>query len=378
MPGNLQKRKLLVISDTAVYEENGITYGFEPVVRELEVLTSMFDEIVWLGCNIDKKDRAFAIPGSKIRIVIMPSVWKAGFFSKMQMLFNYPVFLFYILKYFFSSTDIHTRAPSHPALIGIIISFFTSKKKIWHKYAGNWIEKNPPFMYKLQRSLLKKLTKLNITITVNGNWPEQNKQIRAFENPCIYSDELDSALTTVEHKNFNSALSLLFVGNLSRAKGVLELMEAAAANLIPPQFKYLYIIGNGPLYQELNERAAAIKSIEVVMTGHLNRKKINEFYKKSHCFILPSFSEGFPKVVAEAASYGCIPVVTDISALSQYIKNGYNGYLMKNNSPEIIGATLHTFVSNNNYRQMSLNVSRISHRFTYEYFKERMKGEIFN
>ena len=44
--------------------------------------------------------------------------------------------------------------------------------------------------------------------------------------------------------------------------------------------------------------------------------------------VLPSYSEGFPKVIAEAMNFGCIPIVSDISCIRQYIINGKNGFLI--------------------------------------------------
>ncbi len=374
---HIPKRKLLVISDTAVFKEQGVYKAFEPVVRELNSIASLFDEVIWLGCMIDKKDRALAVPAKNVRIIAMPSISRSSFINKLSLLVNYPVFLFTILRYYFSATDIHTRAPSHPALLGILLSFITGKKRVWHKYAGNWVESRPPFIYGLQRSLLKKLRRKNVKITVNGTWADDNPQVVAFENPCMYENEKTTAIASVPAKEFGKGLSLLFVGNLSKAKGLLHLMEAVEQG-IPVEFKDLYIIGNGPLYNELKERAAGIQNINVEVLGHLNRDQINVYYKKCHCFILPSFSEGFPKVIAEAASFGCIPVVTDISSLSQYIINGTNGYLLKNNSPQVIVDTLCTFVQNNNYRLLSNNAAMLAEKFTYEYFRQRIEFEIFN
>ena len=36
-------------------------------------------------------------------------------------------------------------------------------------------------------------------------------------------------------------------------------------------------------------------------------------------------SEGFPKVIAEAINFGCIPVVSNISAIGHYVKDNVNG-----------------------------------------------------
>ncbi len=375
MPGHIPKRKLLVISDTAVYKEGGRYLAFEPVVRELNAIAPLFDEIVWLGCKVDKKDKPLAAPGNNIRIVGMPSITRSSFINKLALIYSYPVFLVTILRYFFITTDMHTRAPSHPALIGILLSRFT-KKKVWHKYAGNWIEPHPPYMYKLQRSLLKKLTLKNIYITVNGNWVEGNKQIKAFENPCIYESERVESLSFAYKRQFGNTLSLLYVGNLNKAKGILELI--AAAPDLPQQFSTLYIIGAGPLYEEVKRKAVAVKNIDIQVLGHKKRAEINEYYKSCDCFILPSYSEGFPKVIAEAASFGCIPFTTNISALSQYIIEGKNGYLINGNTPQAIIDALQLFIDNGKYSELSRNAASMTGKFTYEYFKHRMETEIFN
>lgn len=52
---------------------------------------------------------------------------------------------------------------------------------------------------------------------------------------------------------------------------------------------------------------------------------------EGYFLLLPSDSEGFPKVIAEAACYGVIPVVSAVSSIPHYIKNE-NGYLWQMNS----------------------------------------------
>ena len=46
-----------------------------------------------------------------------------------------------------------------------------------------------------------------------------------------------------------------------------------------------------------------------------------------HMLWLPSHGEGFPKVVAEAWSQGCIPITSDVSSLPQYIQHHLNGFI---------------------------------------------------
>lgn len=377
MPEHLSKNILLVVSDTSVYKEQGKLYGFEPVVRELESLTTIFDEIIWLGSKISVKDTALRIPATdKIKIVQMPSVRHKSL-NGIRVLLAYPVFLYYILKYVKIATHIHTRGPSHPALLCILLGYFMPYKKMWHKYAGNWIAEDVAFTYRLQKSRLKSIRSKNHKVTVNGYWPDNPGHILAFENPCFYSAELDHANHIARNKKFDDGFNLLFVGGLVKNKGILELLSAAERSLLPESIKEIFIVGDGQLYNEVLQRSASIHIPKITVLGHLNRKEVNEYYEKAHIIVLPSKTEGFPKVIAEGASYGCIPVVTDVSSIGQYIIDGETGYLLPDNSSESIAGALAKLVAADNLQNISFNATVMAKKFTYEHFRERIITEVF-
>ena len=66
-----------------------------------------------------------------------------------------------------------------------------------------------------------------------------------------------------------------------------------------------------------------------------NATKLRNLYDTHQIFVLPSYTEGFPKVIAEAASYGCVPIVTNIGSIGQYI-NKENGILLKDLKTNLI------------------------------------------
>ena len=64
------------------------------------------------------------------------------------------------------------------------------------------------------------------------------------------------------------------------------------------------------------------------MLGWLNREDIFKIYSRSHILILLFKTEGFPKVVAEAAVFGCVPIVSNFNGISKFIEHGNNGFIM--------------------------------------------------
>jgi glycosyltransferase involved in cell wall biosynthesis len=372
LPANLPKRTLLVVSDTALHKRGSSMYGFGPVVRELKELSTLFDEIVWLGCN--EQEQLYAdtlVNDPKIKCVLMPSVRNKQF-NALHVLFAYPIFLINIFRYLLTATHVHSRGPSHPALISILYSFFDSKRIYWHKYAGDWATANAPFTYKLQRTLLKKLRRNNVRITINGDASSGAQNIISFENPALYEGELSC---TAPGKNFNDKLSVLFVGNLTEAKGISNLLLAFTNSNISNRFLELIVVGDG----ELMPTIKLVSSGKVKLTGYLNREALQQYYQQCHLLVLPSRSEGFPKVVAEAAAYGCIPVVSDISNISQYIHHNENGFLMQDITVSGIVHTLNSIaaIDPDTLMGISERAKLLGSMFTYERFIERVKKEIF-
>ena len=109
-----------------MYKNNLDYYCFEPVYREIFALSDKFDEIIWMGCKTNVYQNSLIKPNvSKLKIIQLPSVTRYnGILNKLINIGNYFSYFYNIIKYASKATHIHTRGPSHPALIGIIYSLF--------------------------------------------------------------------------------------------------------------------------------------------------------------------------------------------------------------------------------------------------------------
>ena len=113
--------------------------------------------------------------------------------------------------------------------------------------------------------------------------------------------------------------------------------------------------------------------------GFLKKDDIVAIYTKCEFIVLPSRSEGFPKVIGEAMNFGCIPIVSDVSCISQYIQNSVNGFLTKPiTSKEIIKNIQLAIKLNGNEKEKIKKYNyELAEKFTYEYYNHRIKNEIF-
>jgi glycosyltransferase involved in cell wall biosynthesis len=269
-----------------------------------------------------------------------------------------------------------------PMGIGIfLIPFFAlrnqSKYIFWVKYANNWGSKHVPLGYKIQRHLLKK-NFLNCKVTINGFWPNQPEHCISFENPCLTNLDIAEGLKIIKQKKYSIPYEVIFVGRLEKEKGVdilIDFMEQIDKDLIV----MFHIVGRGDLEIDL-EKAMLTNGVNYKMHGALNQNELFEILKRCHAIFLPSRSEGFPKVLAEAMNFGCTSITSNVGSISQYIKNLESGIIMSNISIGGLIAAWKNFQNLNFESKLTLNQNgfEVSHNFTFERYLNNLKLKIFN
>jgi glycosyltransferase involved in cell wall biosynthesis len=141
---------------------------------------------------------------------------------------------------------------------------------------------------------------------------------------------------------------LLFLGRLGFEKRV-DLLIEAFARLKRRQHNYsLVIAGDGPVnvVNQLKRLAEQVSNIH--FTGFILGEMKANVLASCDVFCSPSPYETFGRTVVEAMASG-IPVVTvDSGAVSEYIIDGVNGYLVPPNDVEELANGIHKVLSINN------------------------------
>lgn len=101
--------------------------------------------------------------------------------------------------------------------------------------------------------------------------------------------------------------TLLFVGVCSVVKGLHFALEAWVNSIASTNGTFLIVGDFLPAYAEKLAKFLSHPSVKVL--GF--RKDIPEIMRQSHALVLPSLTEGFGLVVAEAMGSGCVPLVSE-------------------------------------------------------------------
>jgi len=362
-----------------MYGKNSIPQVFEPVLREVSAFSHLFNKIYWLGYDQGKNPplNSHFIESPSIKVTLLPPSGGKNILSKVRIIFLLPLYLFYIGKTIVHSDIIHTRGPSIPALLALLISLFFPRKKFWHKYAGSWENTPYAFSYKLNRKLLQ--FNLPGIVFVSQKSPTDPHRIVQVPNPSFTLNEMKENIKSGELKQFDGEISICYVGRYDSAKGVNSFINAIQMFSKNDYIDTFHFAGFNR-EQVQNKISTSNLKMNLEIHGVLNRNALNRLYRECHFIILPSETEGFPKVIIEAASFGCIPIIPKISSILHHF-NATQGRAieLEDNSVASIYNTLKNLDNNKQeYNKISQKVMEYSHHFTYEAYNQNIEKYILH
>ena len=132
----------------------------------------------------------------------------------------------------------------------------------------------------------------------------------------------------------------VFVGRLSREKGVHLLLEAWRRQDGQP----LTIVGTGPEEAELRRRAATIPGVRFL--GQVDRDRVYAALREASFAVVPSiWYENSPIALAEAMACGRATVAAHPTALDEFVEHGRTGLLFDSGNVESLADACRTLLA---------------------------------
>jgi glycosyltransferase involved in cell wall biosynthesis len=369
------KPTLLIISHTAHYRnDNGVIVGWGPTVREINFLAKEIKHIYHIGCYYPGAAPKSSYPYTEgnITFVPIPPSGGPGLWNKLRILVTMPVIVYTTIKYLRKSDFFQLRLPTGMGVYLLPFITLFIRKAGWIKYAGNWIEQAPPLSYAFQRFWLKYCQRRKVTI--NGKWKGQPAHCLSFENPCLTEEDRKRGLEALNTKKYTHSLIASFAGRLEDAKGVMAILQALKDH--EGVIDEMHFIGNGEERSKY-EAIAQHLNVKVTFHGFLGRDEVFDLFGKSHLFLLPSTaSEGFPKVIAEAANFGCVPIVSNISSIPQYVSKE-NGFVWNPEEMSFSDFFKHQLFEPDELKEKAVLAHKMASDFTFLKYRNRVLNLFF-
>ncbi|TRX41264.1 glycosyltransferase family 4 protein [Flavobacterium restrictum] len=321
--------KLVVISSAPFIYKKGIVYAYSPYVNELLIWQKHTDSIVFC-CPTWRNDNGLLITEVPFKIkkqfVLLDFNLKT-LASSCAAFFNSFYNLFVLYKVMQQADHIHLRCPGNIGLLASMVQLLFPATPKTAKYAGNWDPKSQqPWTYRLQKWLISNpfLTR-NIQVLVYGEWEGSSKNIKPF----FTATYTEADKTPVLPRNWSTTIQFVFAGTLVKGKNPLYAIQLVEALHQKGHDVQLTLYGEGVLRTILEEYVAAQQLQDVVrLAGNQTKETVQKAYQESHFVLLPSDSEGWPKVIAEGMFWGCIPLSTAVSCVPYMLDYGQRGVLL--------------------------------------------------
>lgn len=365
-------KKLLIITHV-IHGKNQKYFGYAPYVREMNIWTKYVQEVLVIAplqaaakSTIDLEYYHQNLAFKKIESINFQT-----FGTTFKSLLKLPKIFNIIFREMKSADHIHLRCPGNIGLLGCIVQIFFPSKQKSAKYAGNWDPKSKqPLSYKVQKWILSNtyLTR-NMTVLVYGDWPNQSRNIKPFFTASYF--EVDKV--EIETKLLHNEIKFLFVGSLTLGKRPLYAVKIVGELQKRGKNVCLDIYGEGQQRNILEQYIATHQIPQIKLHGNQEENTIRNAYKNAHFLILPSQSEGWPKVVAEGMFWKCLPIVSSVSCVPYMLDFGRRGVLLQMQVDIDVAEILKIMDNDDSYNVIVTGGMLWSQKFTLDLFEEEVK-----
>lgn len=134
---------------------------------------------------------------------------------------------------------------------------------------------------------------------------------------------------------------LLYVGRIAREKNMTTLMQAVSGAFRRDPQLVFWLVGDGPAREETAKLARDLGiGDRVRFVGFVPRDEVDAYYAAADLFVFASMTETQGLVVSEAMAHGLPAVVVVGGGAGAAVRDGENGFLVKNDAETIANAIL--------------------------------------
>ena len=144
---------------------------------------------------------------------------------------------------------------------------------------------------------------------------------------------------------------LMFLGRLAPIKNLSALLQAISLLRDQGQDVTLAVVGDGELRADLEAEAESLDIAGLVTFAGM-QTNTRDWLAASRIFVLSSLSEGLSLSLMEALSSALPAIVPDVGDLADLVKDGYNGRLLADCSPEQIAEAVRALLAEDTYEPM--------------------------
>jgi len=177
-------------------------------------------------------------------------------------------------------------------------------------------------------------------------------------------------------KNIDARINLIgYVGKFFDSKGVMNIIKAIHKILGNMKEIRFIFCGDGPLRDNIEKEIKNANLNDVVtITRWISHNELPQYLNEMKLLIIASDTEVGPQILFEAMACGTPVLATPVGVVPDVIKDGENGFIMENNSPECIAENIIRALEHPNLNEIVKNaIDIIEEKYSYEAAVERYR-----
>jgi glycosyltransferase involved in cell wall biosynthesis len=304
-------------------------------------IASLFDGFELLIVGVQPRSGGTALP-LDVNVIPMPRPFGEGFRRKMSVMTGLPYYLTLIARHIRRADVVHVPLPGDIPLLGLFIGVLF-RKRVIARYCSSWATTSQTTaMNRFTKAVVRSLAGGRVVTFATGatNLPAKVRNIFAT---ALMRAEIESIQPSFD-RELSSPPRLVYIGRLSREKGVAVLVKALALlrrqnfQLLPT----LTIVGDGPERAALTQLARQGGCEDRIhFEGQLKRADLRKCLIRADICVQPSLTEGFSKAWLDAMAHGLPVLATDVGAAREVIGNrGERGWLVPSGDVESLSVAL--------------------------------------
>ncbi|MDF2943016.1 MAG: glycosyl transferase, group 1 [Herbinix sp.] len=255
------------------------------------------------------------------------------------------------------------------------------RKDIIHLHGSEFKKYYEESRNKTKSKIKELLRDCDSMMVLGEEWDTQVKGIEPAAKTVVVRNAVKIPSETVEW--CNDFCQVLFLGVLTKRKGVHDLLDAVA--MLEKQGalnKIKFVIAGSGVEEEALKKKCSEMQLEgyVEFLGWTAGKKKIELLKHSQVLVLPSYNEGLPIAILEAISFGLPVISTRVGDISSSVIDCENGYLITPGDVSSLATMIGRIISDKElYLRLSRNARKLAEeKFSEEKFFDLLKEHYFN
>lgn len=245
-------------------------------------------------------------------------------------------------------------------------NYIKDKNKLWYMVVGDYSQgakywptnsiRNIAIKYYLNFNhwlFEKNITRYNLLVNSVGLFDKyygRCRQLFIIKTTTIRQSDFYEKYFSL---NPIESINLLYVGRIDAAKGLYELLKAVHILHVKGKEIKLKIVGweldtTNKLTKDLIALAETLDITTCVkFVGKLNiGAQLNAEYRWANFLVLPTYYEGFPRVIWEAMANSLPVITTSVGGISKVLEHQKNAYFIEPKQPNQIADALEYLIKN--------------------------------